>query len=613
MVNLRCIRLYAIVLVVTLSFAQLILAESLYLDSDNPFPYGGEDAGASFVPGFGVFLFGGEHAPADASHDNDIYLWTNTTNVTYQGKLPSKYLSGSSVYYPESVTINGVNHPNGVVYMCSVAYQNDTNFSGSPNNGSGFWYDPWTNESGYTETNFSTAEIDPADGCFGVDGLRECYNTYDKCIYTMGGYWQDNGPDVVDRAYTAKKVICKFDPQNKSFDVVGNITSVMGRVPTCYVPEQNCVYGFGGQLNAVTCYDYIHRYNCTNTTYTLLEATCPEKFETPGVFYNPRNQLIYISGGYNCTGGGEYYNEVWTFNPFTKEISRDVVTMSGAIDDFVSVWDSDNYVGELVYVRSSGSGNDDTDQKYVEILDGDWEHNRNPVISGVYPGNHSEEIPISDTSLYVNFTDADGDNVTINVSISNGQTFEVNRTDGNWSFPLNELERNTIYNWWVNMSDGTNTTVNSYTFDSETNDPPWIKAVTPANNSVNVSFLGLSLYVNVSDNDTELMTINITLSDGQNITLTNKADGNYSFALDNLVYNETYTWWVNVSDGDDTTSRQYTFDTEDTYINSLCIGFHSDYNDLSGTAGTMFAIAGTMIIISVMLGIAVYISKYGGY
>jgi len=97
-----------------------------------------------------------------------------------------------------------------------------------------------------------------------------------------------------------------------------------------------------------------------------------------------------------------------------------------------------------------------------------------PTISNPQPANNSANVPITLSQLSVEISDPNGDlmNWTIETSPDIGSASGTNTPDGTITCPVSNLTYGTIYHWFVNVTDGYVWTNKTYTFTTETPDPP---------------------------------------------------------------------------------------------------------------------------------------------
>jgi len=130
------------------------------------------------------------------------------------------------------------------------------------------------------------------------------------------------------------------------------------------------------------------------------------------------------------------------------------------------------------------------------------------------------------------------------------------------------LDCGTTYTWWVNVTDGTGYTNESFSFTTVDCTISHEIDISPDNNSVDVCPCFTPLCFNVSTNGFNVnYTIYMSNDTGYYIhdSQSNVTDGRYCLCLCGLRYNETYSWYVNVSEyGNDSLYNQteiHTFTT----------------------------------------------------
>ncbi|RLJ03816.1 MAG: hypothetical protein DRP18_05610, partial [Candidatus Aenigmatarchaeota archaeon] len=192
-----------------------------------------------------------------------------------------------------------------------------------------------------------------------------------------------------------------------------------------YVPEQDCIYFFGGRPNYWE-NKFIWRFNCTTETVTNLSATnnvyAPYGAEGWGGYYNTDNGWIYIFAGNRNSSSPYYTNQIWKFSPFNYSTVNLTITMEKAQDDFFAVYSPYYHRGYLVSCICAGAGdNDQSKQKYI------------------YSVNYSISFTLQQT----------------NSSVGNG-TYYWHYTEAN--------QKNKTYWWKVAANDGTNNVSKIYCF-----------------------------------------------------------------------------------------------------------------------------------------------------
>ena len=209
----------------------------------------------------------------------------------------------------------------------------------------------------------------------------------------------------------------------------------------------------------------------------------------------------------------------------------------------------------------------------TDLFTGPSVESTSPEQSGVVPVNGSTGIS-STPSLYVNCSDFDGDTMNAtwwsnssgawiqfasNTSIANN----TNITQANSNF----TGQNITYWWSLNLSDGSTWTNNTYYFTTSTfNTCPESSNPSPANNSA-VNPTSFSYWnITITDVDGDTTNGTIVCSCGNNTNWTNESDGIRSLQINQILpYGQTYTVWLNFTDGNCTVNETYHFTTADLF------------------------------------------------
>ncbi|RLF62135.1 MAG: hypothetical protein DRN16_02415 [Thermoplasmata archaeon] len=130
------------------------------------------------------------------------------------------------------------------------------------------------------------------------------------------------------------------------------------------------------------------------------------------------------------------------------------------------------------------------------------------------------------------------------------------------------------------------------TWQSLGNTPPTVSNPFPSNGSTDVDVTLSQLSVDISDPDGDTMTWTIETSPNIGNNSGSSGNGTITCSISGLQYSTTYTWYVNVSDGDGgVANKTYTFTTRAQYIPDPPTGFTATANgrfqiDLSWTKGS---------------------------
>ncbi len=128
--------------------------------------------------------------------------------------------------------------------------------------------------------------------------------------------------------------------------------------------------------------------------------------------------------------------------------------------------------------------------------------NEQPIISNPSPSDGATDVDVSLSQLSIDISDPDGDLMdwTIETSPNIGSASGNNAGNGTITCSVSGLTYGTTYTWYVNVTDDTFWTNRTYTFTTETPDPPSnLKAV-----SVNISTIYLT-WTKSPDTDTTVI------------------------------------------------------------------------------------------------------------
>jgi hypothetical protein len=181
------------------------------------------------------------------------------------------------------------------------------------------------------------------------------------------------------------------------------------------------------------------------------------------------------------------------------------------------------------------------------------------------------------TQLYIEVTYINHSNWAVfgtNNSVYNGTYYQTN---------ANFSELDTTYYWRVNVTDGANWINRSYDFTTGiSNNPPVLSNPDPANNSIDIPITQGTLTVTIEDPDGDTFNYYWSCSDGSSNSAVGNTNGSKIFMLNpgDLDYGTLYTWWVNVTDGEDWTNITYFFTTES--------GIQKKWNTINTWNGSLY-------------------------
>jgi hypothetical protein len=207
--------------------------------------------------------------------------------------------------------------------------------------------------------------------------------------------------------------------------------------------------------------------------------------------------------------------------------------------------------------------------------------NTPPEITQTDPVDGEQMVPVTTTELRFEINDADGDLMTYNVTTypDIGSGSGGLKPDGIYSISLSELESLTTYDCLLQVTDGKDSTGKTITFTTEAI-APIVSNPLPKDNALFVPIEISNLSFNLKDYQGDLMDWTVETqpdigSGGGNSV----NDGRYNVAIGGLNYFTTYTWFVNVTDGENWMKRTFVFrtiaegtmvfePTDDSYVSS---------------------------------------------
>lgn len=301
---------------------------------------------------------------------------------------------------------------------------------------------------------------------------------------------------------------------------------------------------------------------------------------------NASNHFPSLSGG-TVTPGSGYTNTTYFYNvTFTDEdnntasfvrvyINGTVFTMDEADPLDVNTTDGKLYtynttmpIGTHNYTFTCSDGDA---VNITPVYTGPTVTSTPPVQVIEVPHDGAINVPLL-PDLYVNCSDYDGDTMNAtwwwennsiwyqfgeNISFSNN----TNITQNNANFS----DYNTVYNWSLNLTDGTSWVNNTYSFtttDVWINTCPESSNATPSNNSYHIDTDVGYWNITITDVDGNNTDGSIECSCGNTTSWINQGDGVKSLEINqSLDWYTTYTVYVNYTDGHCTKNETFTFTT----------------------------------------------------
>ena len=313
-------------------------------------------------------------------------------------------------------------------------------------------------------------------------------------------------------------------------------------------------------------------YNWTNETFDFTTRSqyvpAPPSGFSATAFNRSVIDLAWINNGSNNTVVEWYGSESWE-RGVGIELDNSTNTtyqhtgLSFGTQYFYQAWSYNST--DNVFSTTNSSANDTTSS------------NTGLILTSESPTNNSVTVELTLASVSVTMEDAEGDTFNWTIEVSTGDTNSANgASNGSKScsvpYPLVPLQ---AYTWWVNATDGTNTTNASYTFTAKANIPPVFSNPNPANNSIDQSrAFTWNITMEVPDGSPPFEIYwNITCSNGQSNYGTDY-NGSENIVLTGLAYSTTYTIWVNATNSLSTggLERKYNSTNETFYFTTIANG-----------------------------------------
>jgi len=192
-----------------------------------------------------------------------------------------------------------------------------------------------------------------------------------------------------------------------------------------------------------------------------------------------------------------------------------------------------------------------------------WPPNSQPIITPIEPNDGEINVPLSLSELRFQISDYDGDltSYTVTTEPDIGSDSGNLKPDGVYSVSVSGLEDLTDYSWHVEVTDGTDTTIEDFTFITEAN-APIISEPFPKDDSCHTDTNLSQLSFHLKDFQGDPMDYTVETypyigSGGE----TGVGDGLYTISVNEIDFDTEYTWYVNVTDGIHWTYKVFHFKT----------------------------------------------------
>lgn len=201
-----------------------------------------------------------------------------------------------------------------------------------------------------------------------------------------------------------------------------------------------------------------------------------------------------------------------------------------------------------------------TSAEYMEY----WPPNNPPELNPVYPLDGASYVPLSTSELQFHISDLDNDPMSYSVITSpdigggNGNL----KPDGTYSIPVSGLKSLTTYTWTVTVSDGMDTTEETFTFTTE-GVAPIVSDLTPLDKEKFVPLTQpfIRFYLRDPQNDPVDYTVETSPDIGSG-SGTDVSAGYITVPISGLQSTTIYHWFVNATDGTNPIADEYWFQTE---------------------------------------------------
>jgi hypothetical protein len=193
-----------------------------------------------------------------------------------------------------------------------------------------------------------------------------------------------------------------------------------------------------------------------------------------------------------------------------------------------------------------------------------WPPNRPPDILSENPPDGTIDVPVDLPELSFSLNDLDGDimNYTVTTDPYIGGDSGNNVNDGEFSFDIFGLESDTEYSWTVHVSDGHDTSEETFTFHTAI-EAPLLSDPSPVDGDSWIPVDLSEISIRLDDLQGDLMDYTIETSpDIGSGSGSGVGNGIYSISVSGLEYTRDYTWFVNVTDGNFWVRKPYYFKTQ---------------------------------------------------
>lgn len=177
------------------------------------------------------------------------------------------------------------------------------------------------------------------------------------------------------------------------------------------------------------------------------------------------------------------------------------------------------------------------------------------VTASADPSDTEINVAVTLSNVQVGITDPDGDPLDWTIEVSNGDSSSgTSESNGTKSCPItSNLDYDTTYTWWVNITDGVSTDNEVFTFTTVSNQGPNAPTnPSPADGSYTHPYNLTELSCTVTDPEGDSMDVEFFIdgigSVGSETGVASGETATVDISTHTFNFNSTYTWHVVVSD-----------------------------------------------------------------
>ncbi len=204
--------------------------------------------------------------------------------------------------------------------------------------------------------------------------------------------------------------------------------------------------------------------------------------------------------------------------------------------------------------------------------------NNKPTVSNPIPSNNQQNVPITLSELSFHLQDDDNELMDYSVTTDPFIGAERKNNVGNVIHKISVagLHPSTTYHWTVTVTDGKETTENTFSFTTMKEQPIVSNPKPPDGSSTTIDLSELRVTLTDAQGDQMEYTIHTSPHIGST-SATGIGNGTYTLRVSDLEENMWYFWYVNVTDGAHETNERFSF-----YTGGVGLVGHWDFNEGTG-------------------------------